>query len=405
MIKTTKESIQQKGLKAWMDKGGRGTVCMEMGSGKTRLGLMAISKIRLYKPDAKILVVVPLTPLIDTWANEFTKWGVSKAGVQVATIQAAYKWTENKGFDLIVADEIHMMMTPEYSSLFKVQQSKYLLGLTGTPDLENLEKSILYNKYCPILFEYYDSAKDGLINNTRYVIHLYSLTDAFKVQAPMRGKQILVGELYRHTKLEQYFKEATEEMLLLGSTEHFKTAATWRYSHDAARKKVAFKYLTAVRMRREFLLSLESSRVLAIRTARKILTSVPNSKVICFSELTNKVDGLTVNGVHSKKPKDKNKEIVSEFNAGKIRFMASAYSLNLGVNLTGATHAIVESLVGSRVVFRQRRGRTSRLDPAQTSEVHVLIPKGTQTWIWFKKASQGIDTTYMTYIDHDECGF
>lgn len=403
----TKTQIQKEALKKLQAEDYRGTVCLEMGTGKTKLGLDVIRDLQDSNDHLEVLIIVPTKTLIKSWQDEIRKWWgeadlESLLSITILTMQSAWK-LDPQSYDVIIIDEIHMVATPVYGQVLdNLTATKALVGLTGTPDLENEDKAEYYEKYCPIIYSYYDSAEDGLINKTKYYVHLYTLTDAYKVAIKLKtGAYYVVGEKTRYGLLERNFKEAGDTMYDLGSSKHFVMANIWKNSRDLIRKNAAWRYIRSMMARKDFLLKLESSKAVAQQLTEKLLKTNDSNKVIIFSELIEKAEELSDNPVHSKQDKEQNQQAIERFNKGDSRVLSTAYALNLGINLVGATHAIMESLVGSRVVFQQRRGRTSRLETSDISEVHIIIPKNTQTMVWFSKASASIPKDLITYVDYE----
>ncbi|NJO65028.1 MAG: hypothetical protein HC836_45035, partial [Richelia sp. RM2_1_2] len=130
---TDQKSIeQQSALDAWKKSNSIGIVQAVTGFGKSRVGVLAASEER-----GSVLVVTPTTVLRDVeWPNEFKKWGVSTDNVEFACIQSLYTKT-HLSYDLIIADEIHLMAGEEYIQFFKRTKFKKLLGLTATIDSDS----------------------------------------------------------------------------------------------------------------------------------------------------------------------------------------------------------------------------------------------------------------------------
>jgi superfamily II DNA or RNA helicase len=372
------------------------------------------------------LITSPRTNLKENWRKELLKWGLSETNstdrwkiannedqilesgevirymfIWIENIQTAYKW-DGREFDLIIADEIHTMMTPEYSLLFKNVKYKYLMGLTATHDITNKnDKEWYYNKYCPVIFEYYDSADDGLINKTRFFIVNHSLNNNDKVIIRTKKFVAIKGEKEYYDYLTERIKAGQRMMLAQGSDDWFTDAAEWFWNKKGTpeQKRAAMTYLNSIKARKEFLLNLNSTAELAKRIKEGILNDVENSKVLIFSELTAQADKISRHTVHSNNKPETNENLIRNFNNGGIRDLGSCRSLTLGLNLKGATHAIMESYIGSATQSKQKKGRLDRLKSDDVAEMWIIRVLGTQSDSWFKEMTKGFDLKDAEVID------
>jgi superfamily II DNA or RNA helicase len=105
-----------------------------------------------HKDNFKILIVVPTTNLKDNeWVDEINKWfPYLKDCVYIECIQTAYKRVDV--VDLLIVDEIHTTLSPEYRKLYSIADYKNILGLTATKP-HNKEYNKFLQSICPIIFE------------------------------------------------------------------------------------------------------------------------------------------------------------------------------------------------------------------------------------------------------------
>src|SRR5574343_697880 len=189
----SRETIQKQAVEALIENGG-GTVEVATGIGKSKILIDYLLNSAL--PYNTVLLTVPLTTLIDNWIKEFQKWTqcdvvgdlitiVVPNGyitVLIKTIQSAYKLSEH--VDYLVLDEVHTSVSEEYSSIFKNTRYRFCVGLTATTDVERRDdKREIYEKYCPIVYEYHEGEDDGIVNKTQLVIIEHELNDLFKTKA------------------------------------------------------------------------------------------------------------------------------------------------------------------------------------------------------------------------------
>jgi superfamily II DNA or RNA helicase len=306
-----------------------------------------------------------------------------------------------KHFDLIIADEIHTMMTPEYSKLFENTKYKYLMGLTATHDITSKnDKGKYYGKYCPVIYEYYESADDGIINKTRFFIVDHYLNNEDLIKIRTKDGVITQGELKRYEYLTENIKKGQRRMIAQGSDNWFNDAANWFWKRQGNREQTfaAMMYLNAIKYRKEFLLNLPSSVKIA-KKIKDVLIRDTDGKVLIFSELTAQVNKISSNTVHSKNKEEVNQFRMDEFNAGNLRDLGSCQSLTLGLNLKGASHAIMESYIGSSTRSKQKKGRLDRLPTDNIADMWIIRVNGTQSEKWFDEMVKGFDLSDARYLD------
>lgn len=401
-----KDKIQKEALEILKKNNYTGVIVMEMGSGKSKVGIDTIKQGNFKN----ILITSPRTNLKESWKEELKKWlntfkfkvdnGWEVFGqtsylmnqgpcIFTENIQTCYKWAKEQlqQFDLVIFDEIHMC-GEQYFNL--IQNSLDLnincIGLTGTPNKEEeFKKNVLYQKL-PIIFEYYDSAKDGLINKRKYIIYHYNLSDDYKVITGTKKKKWLVGEKSQYDYLSEQIKKGQKLMAQTGSEDWFRDAGDWFWKGlgDSTQKNAARVYLNAIKYRKEFLWNLSSSADIAVKLKNKILQNVSN-KVLLFSELTTQAEKLSTYSIHSKNNEETNKQLLHMFDNGDIKELSSVRSLTLGLNLVGANWAILESFNGSITSNAQKLARTSRLDVEKIANVIIIVPANTQAEQWYSK--------------------
>lgn len=369
-----------------------------------------------------ILITSPRTNLKDNWSKELEKWGVGWLfgdiyTITVENIQTCYKWNKEivSKFDLIIFDEVHTIVSPEYGKLIAIAKELNIsrIGLTATPSLHDEFKNQFYEYYIPIVYEYYNSAEDGIINKRKYYIYKYELTDNYKVIAGTKLKPFNVGEHTQYAYLTNQIKKGQLLMASTGSRDWFNDAAEWAWKGlgTSSQKAAAMTYLNAIKQRKNFLWNLSSSADIAIKIKERILTedyginiatgdSMNFNKVLLFSELTSQAEKLSAYSIHSKQDEETNKKILQMFDNGEIKELSSVRSLTLGLNLKGANWAIIESYNSSPTDIIQKMGRTDRLNKDDVANVVILVPRDTQANEWFNKFSESLDLSEAIYINN-----
>ena len=413
LINEKKAKIQNIALNHIEASGHKCTVILSPGTGKSKLALDAVKK----KEAKRVLITYPRTPLYNNWLDEISKWGFTKVGGEetnlyrylkedstllvgfvLTSVQDAYKWSPEKlnSFDYYICDEIHTTVTEEYGLILGVMHSlqKSILGLTGTPDIKRYyKKYIKYKLFAPIVFNYQDSAKDGIINKRKYYILNLKLNNNFKVEAGTKKKKWMSGELKQYEYWENQFLKGIQAMRELGSIDLFKDAAYWLWegNGDADQKKAARIFLNAMSKRRHLLNNLSSSAFYAKIIKEEILKTITDSKVLVFSNSIKQIEKITKHSVHSElSSKEKDKKI-KDFNTNEIRELGNVETLTLGMNLEQANYLIMEGLNSSDTGFKQKAGRGDRLDPKDFAHVIFINYPGTQREKWLSKAIEDVE--------------
>jgi len=163
----------------------KGSLVLATGSGKTRLGVLALLECLEEDPNAKALIVVPQVNLKDNeWPNEIQKWGAAHLSnrIRIDCVQTLYKIPESEvqtpieeydpctaaagpncePYTLVVVDEIHTTLSEEYRKVHDIPHV-YKLGLTATVP-QNVDYAKILEDVCPVLFTYSidESVADGV---------------------------------------------------------------------------------------------------------------------------------------------------------------------------------------------------------------------------------------------------
>ena len=143
---------QEKVINEWLREGGKGTVVLPTGTGKTFVALEAIK--RLGVPT---LIVVPTNALAEQWVKRLRELGVTDVGrwyggykdvrdVTVTTYKSLPELGRLHGnrFALIISDEAHHQSARSYLQGLSFFVAPLRLGLTATPERGDENEELIY---------------------------------------------------------------------------------------------------------------------------------------------------------------------------------------------------------------------------------------------------------------------
>ena len=143
-INKIRDKEQKKALNNWAITGFNGSIIAGTGFGKSRCAILACNYILENVVNSKIHILVPTIQLQDQFIDEFHKWDLENCldNVEILCYQSAYKLKSNQ-YDLVVCDEIHLGLSPQYRKFFENNTYNKLLCMTATLPEEEEYKHLL----------------------------------------------------------------------------------------------------------------------------------------------------------------------------------------------------------------------------------------------------------------------
>jgi superfamily II DNA or RNA helicase len=380
-----KDQEQRKALNLWALNKFNGTIIAGTGFGKTRVGVIAVSKILENYPEDKALILVPTTQLQDQFGDEFLKWGYTNVQdrVDIQCYQSAYKF-KNRTYRVVVADEIHLGLSTQHFKFFENNTIDKLLCLTAT-EPEDLEYKAKLHELAPTVYRLKldDCVKLGLVSPYEIYCMAIDLTEEEKAEYK-KANNMFVHYKY---KLGQFdaFNEAKRILADNSSGSHEKQWAIMFYKSIRARKAVV---------------DFASNKLEALRT---IVLQNPNNKILTFSganEFTDKMcDSLGKLAVayHSKKTKKQKDTALDLFKTNKKRVLCSTKALNQGFDVPDADMGIICGLTSKSLTMIQRVGRLLRFQENKIGKIIILYVNNSQEEKWLKSAVKGL--TNVNWVD------
>jgi superfamily II DNA or RNA helicase len=213
----TPRDYQRRAVEAWLGQGGRGTLKMATGTGKTKTALFATYQLshvlRQREQPLVIVIVVPYQHLVDQWIPDVEAFGARPIGVyessqrwqlavedQLAAVRLGQRpvvtmVATNASFAgdrfqsilkrvnqplLIIADEAHNLGSERYRAALP-PNAQYRLALSATPErwLDDEGTQALNSYFGPVAFELDlgQAIEMGALCRYRYRPRLIELTD------------------------------------------------------------------------------------------------------------------------------------------------------------------------------------------------------------------------------------
>jgi superfamily II DNA or RNA helicase len=123
--------------------------------------------------------------------------------------------------------------------------------------------------------------------------------------------------------------------------------------------------------------------------ASQLLKSI-DEKCIVFANTHKQADKLCSHSYHSSNPNSEDNLLM--FKEGNIKKLSSVLQLNEGVNIPDLKQGIILHSYSNERKSSQRIGRLLRLNPDDTSTIHILYYKDTIDIQWVRRAIEGFDS-------------
>ena len=377
-VNKIKDKEQKKALNLWAKAGFAGSIIAGTGFGKSRCGVIAIGKV-LTSIDASLgLILVPTVQLQEQFKEEFSKWGYEHVldRVDIICYQTAYKYV-GKHYNIVVCDEVHLGLSPEYRKFFENNTYDRLLCMTATLPEENEYKLHLF-KLAPTIYKIsLDECVDlGLVSPYDIICVPIKLTASEKEDY----KKINNKFVYWKYKLGDFdaFDNAKQILANKNATPQDKQAAARFYACIRDRKRIV-----------DFATN-------KITELQKIVLRNLESKMLVFGGANAFTDTLTeavqpfALAYHSGKTKKQRKEAIEKFKNGSICVLCSTKALNQGLDVPDASIGIVCGLTSKALSMIQRIGRLIRFQEDKKGKVYILYVKDSQEEKWLKNSVRGL---------------
>lgn len=359
-----REQIQEEALAIAINNSRCG-LGISVGVGKTLIGLRYIQHFQEKNMNRlKVLVVAPKLSIFESWKNDAEKFEISIDKVEFTTYLSINKHNPHL-YDLVVLDECHSLLYSHHT--FLAVYSGRILGLTGTPPRFNKsEKGEMVNTYCPVKYKYItdEAVEDQILNDYRIYVHMMYLDNRKNLPMKAGGKSWTTSE----TAVYDYWSRRVME----AATPKSKMMATI----------MRMKKLMEFKSKEEY--------------AKKLLQNT-TEKCILFANTIEQARNICEHTYDSKNPDSiTNLEM---FGKGDITKLSCVLQLSEGINIPNLKEGIIMHSYGNERKSSQRIGRLMRLNPKETSTIHILCYAGTTDERWVRDALADYDSTKVFYIN------
>ncbi len=363
----TLRDYQKQGLDAWILNSKRGVIVLPTGSGKTVIGINAISLL-----NTPTIVVVPTLDLLDQWRSRLKKEfkvdvGMLGGGEQeikaltVSTYDSAYIHAARLGnkFGLIIFDEVHHLPAEGYKHIAEMFASPFRMGLTATYERE-----------------------DGLHSELNRLVGGKVFEKKVKE---------LAGEHLSPFRLQKITVELTEEEQKEYEHNQGIFADYLRKCDITIRTPVDFQKIVIRSGRdpnaRKALLARNKARDIALNSVskiekfREILKKHNESRLFIFTEHNKLVHIISkeflIPAITYRTATKERGEILDRFRSGTYRAVVTSKVLDEGIDVPEADVGVILSGTGSRRAFIQRLGRILRKKEGKEAVLYEIVSADT----------------------------
>lgn len=296
---------------------------------------------------------------------------------------------------VIIADEIHLALSPEYSKVFD-NPHEFCLGLTATVPyslpIDSTDESDqpetkgeLLSRVAPVCINYpLDQAiGDGILSPFETVV-IDHLLDS-------KTKNLVEGgakKTWMSTE-QQYYDYRMKCMRNPGLNKFYK----------ANKIREASKLLWNLPSKRDPALrlmeKLEGQTIIFSTEVNMLQMLLPDDQIVAGGK------GPLVKGKRQTKSKRENDAIINSFNRGDIQFIGSAKKLKQGITLEGVENCIIMAYYKEFYHVLQSLGRIVRFVPGKVATLYIFRTLNTFEEKWFKQISIQKDSKGKIIKEYD----
>jgi len=358
---------QKQALDAWVANDKRGIIVLPTGSGKTLIGIKAISLLNI-----PTIVIAPTLDLVGQWRSRLNREFGVEVGVlgggskeikalTVSTYDSAYIHADDLGnrFGLMIFDEVHHLPAEGYRNIAEMFASPFRMGLTATFDREDGLHSELGRLVGGKVFE---RRVTDLVGD-----HL----------SPFKIEKISV-ELTSHEEKEYSMNQRifsdylVRHNIKIRSPEDFQ-----KLIMRSGRDPDARRALLAMNRARDIAFNSSSK----ISKLAEILEDHKDGRVFIFTEHNRLVHEISkrflIPSITYKTASRERSEVLERFRSGRYRAVVTSKVLDEGIDVPDADVGVILSGNGSQRAFIQRLGRILRKKAGKEAVLYEIVSSNT----------------------------
>ncbi|RLG88559.1 MAG: ATP-dependent helicase, partial [Thermoprotei archaeon] len=213
-LKVELRPYQREALQAWLARGGRGVIALPTGSGKTIIGLAAISKL-----SERTLIVTYTKEQMFQWSDFIARmtdlskefiglyYGEEKriAPITISTYQTAFRYVERLAphFSLLIVDEVHHLPADKFRHIAIHMPTRKRMGLSATVIREDGKHEELFPLMGGVV--YYKFADELIAQG--YLAPYKVITVFVKLNKNERKKYLELIKRYKELAKDRPFEE------------------------------------------------------------------------------------------------------------------------------------------------------------------------------------------------------
>jgi superfamily II DNA or RNA helicase len=404
----------------WFAAGGRGTVKVVTGGGKTLLALALAERLQNQQvSDLRVAIVVPTIVLMHQWYDELLAHGdlpaiaIGRLGggykddfsagrrILIAILASAYKLLPRLVRKakigkrlLLIADECHRLGAKEMSQVFQADRA-FSLGLSATPERDDeeapeedpgYENSVLGQALGPIIYDFTlaDALKVGIVP-TFTIHHL--------------GLSMGAEERPRYERLSRAISETQSELRNRAPSDRSSGPGFFQWARVMSSRGggeiggLASRLMGDISRRKELLNSMSARSEAVELLLKKEFQTNPETRAILFHESIDEVmrlfvrlrdSGLPAIAEHSELPASVRESGLDIFRKGIAKIIVSARSLIEGFNVPAVD-------VGTEGRTERRKRRASTCSTRATRST----TRSTESWIGTRRPESSETSTII----------
>lgn len=381
---------QEEALARWEATGGRGTVVLPTGAGKSFVAILAI-----HRTGGGAVVVAPTRALVAQWFAQLADaFGAERVGafyadekdvrpITVTTYHSAFPLVERWGttFNLLVLDEVHHLAdAPDggakaWHDALRIAPAPRRLGLTATyPD--GVDRELI-----------------GLVGPIAYRRAIGEMADQVLAAFAVERRFVRLSEEER-TRYDRLTGTYEDFIAARGYRARYPTASdAWRVFMAETRVSPAARRAFGAFLERESLVALAAAK---LRETERLLRLYPAERAVIFcgrreaAELVSRAFAIPLIGAET--PASERKAILDAVDSGAVRAVASVKVLDEGWDVPSAKLGIVlgDSTRGGRRQHAQRLGRILRRQGDRVASLYEIVAAGTHEFFASQKRGAGV---------------